>query len=160
MGIYKNELHWFCPMTETQDNPWQALRMSEVCLESRCKSSMSLFCFCYPCFNLHFLPLSSCLLITSCWYFQGINNFQSYCVTSVLDLFQIYLFQTLCWSCLNQHSPVPLLHQFPSSCNRNRELGMIKCIWCVWKWMHWEEINIKMVCKLRIIDSFKESISF
>ena len=75
--------------------------------------------------------------------------------TFVLDL---YLFQTLCWSCLNQYSPVPLLHQSPSTCNRNRELGMIKCIWCVWKWMHWEEINIKMMCKLRIIDSFKESI--
>lgn len=157
MGKYKDELWWFCPMTETQDNPWQALRMSEVCLEPRCKSSMSLFCFCYPCFNLHFLPLSSCLPITSFWSFEEINNFQSFCVTFVLDL---YLFQTLCSSCLNQYSPVPLLHQSSSTCNRNRELGMIKCIWCVWKWMYWEEINIKMMCKLRIIDSLKESISF
>lgn len=85
------------------------------------------------------------------------QHFQSYCVTFVLDL---YLFQTLCSSCLNQYSPVPLLHQSSSTCNRNRELGMIKCIWCVWKWMYGEEINIKMMCKLRIIDSLKESISF
>lgn len=88
-------------LAEKQGDPWQALRLCEVCLESNCRLSVCLFCFCHFVSNLHVISLASCLLSTFCLSFQGINSssffqstFQSHHMSFFLNL---YLFWTIHW---------------------------------------------------------------
>lgn len=110
-GEGKDEVLWFCPMSETQ--LWGCVGFvgtTDVSYQ---------FSFCYLCFNLRFLFVF-CLLSTSCWSFPGVKSFFIFLVyfsstPHDLDSGSIW-FQTVSWrtataGCLLQHRP---LHSAPS----------------------------------------------